>query len=356
MAHPMQSAVGMTDGRANALTVVLPLKWWGRWWLTFWLAVLRTRRGRRFAFESSLDPLRFISAIRWSLVGPFDPPKFRIFAERPESERWHLVFESNFDGDWDEYLDNFGAVMAKPLASIIRAGVGYPGLGTRGMFKAYAKAYDIVPEHYVSAYPTLAAGDIREELLARDPSGAARRRIIKDGFGKTEPQWSTFLMPIKPDRIGDAITAARDFDQMTSYGDDADVGATPLLVNGRVHFGRLVVINRPAGPWLLITMTHDGPIEPTMHELIARESEIAASVQARSRWRVLLEKTIGVPTDSDSWWDDERLTEHLLQQRPASARRALTYCGYPGTTVAEINTFVWNSQRLQRWPSPEGAS
>jgi hypothetical protein len=350
MVNPLQAAVGMTDGRANALTVVLPLKWWGRRWLVLWFAILRTRRGRRFAFERSLDPLRFISAIRWSLLPPFDPPRFRIlFWRRPQTERWQLLFESNFDGDWDEYLDNFGAVMPAPLASIISAGVGYPGLDTRGMFKAYAKAYDITPEHYVSAYPDLAAGDIRQELFARDPSGADRRRIVHDGFGRTEPQWSTFLLPIIPDRVGQTVAAARQFERTDG------TSGTPLLASDRVHFGRLAVVDRPERSWLLLTMTHAGPIEPTLHELVATEAELTPTGE-RSRWRVLLEQTVGVPVPSDGWWDDDRIVEHLLQSIPTSQRHRLTYCGYPGTTVAQIDDFRIHDVRRTRWPASEEAS
>jgi hypothetical protein len=346
------NAVGMTDGRANALTVVLPLKWWGRWWLRAHFALFRTPIGRQVAFRKSLDPLRFISAIRWSLLEPFDPPR-RIPWERPPSERWHLLFESNFDGDWDEYLDNFGAVMKLPLESIIWTGIGYPGLATAGMFKAYAKAYDVMPEHYVSAYPRLAAGDIRQELHARDRSGADRRRIVRDGFGRTEPRWSTFLFRVVDDRIGDVVAAARSFELEHPSGraqDDAE--STPLLVSGRVHFGRIVVVDRPGGSWLLITLTHDGPIEPTLRELIENEP----SSGGRSRWRSLLEGTVGVPVPSDEWWDDERLVEHLLEHRPASSRHCLTYCGYPGTDVQTILTFVDTGRRFTQWPASEDES
>ena len=332
------AAVGRDDGRATALTVVLPLELWGRRELAARFLALR-QSPMRHHFEA-VDRLQFISAIRWSLLPALD-------AGAPEprrARRWHLLFESNFDGDWDEYLDTFGREIPKELETIIGAGIGYPGLEIPGLFKAYARATDNIPEHYAAANPSLTARDIRRELLARE-GRAAIDRIAAEGYGRSSPRRSTFLLPLASGRVGAATRAARSFDEP---GDDRSL----LLVTGRVHFARLVILRRARRNWLLVTMTHDGPVESIVREII--RTEAAASTDERpSRMRTLLDCVEGVPAPSEGWWDDDHLARFLLGHRPASSRHFVAYCPFPGCTVGDLTSFVEPPRRDDRWPTRE---
>ncbi|WP_426574936.1 hypothetical protein [Aquihabitans sp. McL0605] len=136
---------GRGDGRATALTVVLPLKLGSTLFLRPWLYLLRVGPWRRWAV-GTVDHQRFVQAIRWSLLPPF--ARQRKPWLRPADTRWHLLFESNFDGEWDEYLDVFGSVMGGPLQTIAYWGRGFPGLEDIDLFKAYTRAFDQTPEHY----------------------------------------------------------------------------------------------------------------------------------------------------------------------------------------------------------------
>jgi hypothetical protein len=331
------AAVGRDDGRASALTVVLPLVPGGRYTLAArFLALRQARMRHHFA---KVDELQFISAIRWSLlpaldVGAPDPARAR---------RWHLLFESNFDGDWDEYLDTFGAEIPTQLQSIIGAGVGYPGLEIPGMFKAYARATDNIPEHYAAANPSLTARDIRRELLVREGRDAIER-IAAEGYGRSSPRWTTFLLRLVPGRVGAATRAARSFDDP---GDHRSL----LLVTGRVHFARLVILRSADASWLLLTMTHDGPVEPIIREII--RTEAAVSTGRPSRMRTLLDCVEGVPVPSEGWWDDDHLARFLLGHRPASARHFVAFCPFPGCTVGDLTSFVEHPRRDDRWPTRE---
>ncbi len=334
-------ALGRVDGRATALTVILPLKWWGRAWLTVWFRYLRLPFMGRKAFRK-LDRLRFVSAIRWSLLRPFVPRKSP-FA-RTSDQRWQLLFESNFDGDWDEYLESFSTVTGKALRSIIRPGTGYPGLTTASLLKDYARIHDHTPHGYVSAYPTLTAGDIRQEILARH-GPAAVRAIARRDFGRTTPRWSTFLLPISPGRTG-AVTDATVALEKDVYDLEQQ---SVLLRTGAVHFVRVVVLDRPSGSWLLLTLTHDGPVEPILRQMIASDAD--ATQAATGLLRSLFECVEGVPVPSMGWWDDATLMEFLLAHRPSSSNSFLAYCGYAGYTVGDIRSFVDERRRDERWPS-----
>ena len=369
-------AIGRVDGRATALTVILPLKWYGRPWLVVWFWILRLPFVGRWGFRK-LDRLRFVSAIRWSLLPPFVPQKSPF--DRDLDGRWQLLFESNFDGDWDEYLDSFGAVMGAALKSIIRPGVGYPSLRSAGLFKDYARIHDHTPHGYVSSYPTLTAGDIRQEIISRYGE-AAKKAIVKADFGRTSPQWTTLLLPIKPGRTG-AVT-----DATVALEEDVvrQTQNALLLTTGRIHFARVAVLDRPSGSWLLVTLTHDGPIEPILLEMAAADSKAAeadydkvgeteadadavaaglepvletadahAPTARKGLLRPLLECIQGVPEPSTGWWDDATLVEFLVAHRPVASKKFVAYCGYPGYTVRDIVPFVDDRTRDEKWPSSD---
>lgn len=336
-----QEEVGRVDGTANALTVVLPVRHLRVWIIIGWLWVLRRRPLRTWAV-GSLDRLRFVSAIRWSLLPPVKRPRL-VLLKPTQDERWHLLFESNFDGDWDDYLEVFGAVIPGPLQSIIGLGHGFPGLQDMSMFKAYAKSFDHEPEHYVSAYPGLSSGDIYQELQAREGPGANRIARAR-GLGVHHPGWLTMVLPIAEGRRSEAVRAARALD-------DPGVAGRPLLLRtDRIHFGRVVILDRPSGSQLLISLTHDGTREDVAERLVAADRE--AAVGGSTPLRRLLECCRGVPNPFDGWWDDRRLVGHLLDAQPRSQRWQMAYCGYPGRSVRDIVALDSEPRRHERWPSP----
>ncbi|HYD10865.1 MAG TPA: hypothetical protein VEA78_12260 [Acidimicrobiales bacterium] len=309
-----RAAIGTRVGRANALTVLLPLAWGGRTWLRFVFWLYRRRRGGDFLL---LDRLRFVSAIRWSLVPPLD-----------DDDRWWMLFESNFDGDWDEYLDSFGAVTGSALRRLLWRCVGYPGLTSPALFKEYARIHDHRPEHYASAHPHLTASDIRQALHAQH-GDAAEAEIAREGYGRSKPSWSTFLLRLDDGAAGRAIRAAR------ALPEDA------LLGGGDVHFGRVAVVERPTGAWLLITLTHDGDAATVVRRIVAND--------VGGKLRALLEHAADMPDASQGWWSDDRLTELLLLARPTASRRSwVAYCAYAGRTVGEIAPLQPVRDRLPR--------
>ena len=324
--------------------MVLPLRLGGRTGLAAWLWVLRRRRLRGFAV-GTLDSLRFVSAIRWSLLPPFHPRRWPW--RRSPDERWQLLFESSFDGDWDDYLEVFGAVQGWPLRTITAWGSGWPGLDDLRLFKAYAKAADHEPDHYVSAYPTLTSGDVFQELMARDPR-RARSTARRHGLGLDHPSWTTLLLPLVEGRAAAAVRAARALE-------DPPDGGEPILVRtGLVHFGRVVVLDRPTGSWLLVTLTHDGTAEEVLAAAVAADRHLGRTApDGSTTLRRLVECTEGAPDPSEGWWDDTDLVAHLLAARPAASRHHMAYCGYAGSTVADVRDLAARPRRHATWPVRE---
>jgi len=87
-----------------------------------------------------------------------------------------LLFVSNYDGSWASYLDDFVQHAAKPLTAIWSHCSGFPrtrllvfGGATDGpRFKRYARAHQVAPELWYSAYPTLSVQDIQRNTEVAD--------------------------------------------------------------------------------------------------------------------------------------------------------------------------------------------
>ena len=158
---------GNLCGRAHAITTLSQIRPHGKWLVRAYF-----RLGRAFpALGRKLRALSFIHAARWTIVeklpgeAPLRSPLF--------------VFESNFNGDWAQYIDAFAYVIPSRMSGVWGTSWGWPGPKPAGPFKAYIRRNEFEASHYYSAYPDatvteiLAALDLRaryEELARRAPS------------------------------------------------------------------------------------------------------------------------------------------------------------------------------------------
>ncbi len=168
---------------------------------------------------------------------------------------------------------------------MVAAGVGYTGLDTLSLFKAWAKANDHVPEHYASAYPTVTAHhDIRRAWHRRQPATetiAHHPRLVR--VAPPEGGRPT-VMPLQPGASAAAAAAAHALEceprgraQLTSslLVDDAEPPEGPRPRPLGVHFVRLTILEYPSGSWLLFTMVYDGkpPIRTVLERML--QSDLA---------------------------------------------------------------------------------
>lgn len=151
---PYDCLVANVEGKATAITVVTPLKWYGRLvlWLVFWA-------GRNIkATLKKLEMLSFIHYARWALIERFP-------GGEGGGERLHhtyLFFESNFNGTWDQYIEAFSEVLAFRMRAIWGTSFGFPGPLPVEPFKQCIRSNEYVANHYWSAYP----GATTTEILA----------------------------------------------------------------------------------------------------------------------------------------------------------------------------------------------
>jgi hypothetical protein len=162
------------EGRATAITVLTPYKPTGRLLLpiVFWI-------GRNVtATLEKLQTLSFIHYARWVVI--------KRFPDGSRGEKLHypyLLFESNFNGSWDQYIDAFSEVVPARMKGIWGTSYGFPGPIPVEPFKDYIRANEYVANHYYNAYPgattteivsasrvAAAVDDLRARASSLDPA------------------------------------------------------------------------------------------------------------------------------------------------------------------------------------------
>ncbi len=145
-------------GKATAMNVLTPIGK-GR---------LRTHRflvGITRLFPSLLGGLiglRIIHFANWSVIRPQDWPDFGQGKEKLKSSQ--LLFISNYNGSWDQYIDAFTDSIAAGLDIYWHSAKGFPSAFRRTYFKEYIHKNEIRTDHYYSATPTANQIEIKASL------------------------------------------------------------------------------------------------------------------------------------------------------------------------------------------------
>jgi hypothetical protein len=178
------------EGKATAITVLTPVKPWGRP-----ILALVFLAGRRLTFTlKKLHQLSFIHYARWAVI-----PRFPDGGGGERLHHSYLLFESNFNGAWDEYIDAFSEVVPDRMRLIWGTSYGFPGPIPVEPFKTYIRKNEYVANHYWSAYP----GASTTEIIAAQRVAEALDRFKRRSRG-LEPEafaaaYRTFLREVQGD-------------------------------------------------------------------------------------------------------------------------------------------------------------
>jgi len=148
-------------GKAYGMTVITPISlhmgWLNRWIFRFVRSFPATLAG--------LMGLRFIHFARWVIIPRKAWPSF---GEEGETlERDSMLFLSNFNGTWDQYIDAFADGIPTGLDLLWYKNARYPGSVPITPFKDYIRANQIDCDFYYNAAPGAAYRDIISALRVR---------------------------------------------------------------------------------------------------------------------------------------------------------------------------------------------
>ncbi len=149
-------------GKAYAMNVLTPMKP-GRTWIN--ALIFRVAR----AFPATLSGLLGLSIIhfaRWVIIRRDQWPNLGQGGESLAND--YMLFCSNFNGTWDQYIDAFSDGIPNGLNLFWYASTKYPGSIPISPFKAYIRANQIDTDYYYNATPGAAQRDIKAALRVRE--------------------------------------------------------------------------------------------------------------------------------------------------------------------------------------------
>jgi len=176
----------------NAITPMKP-------WKTPILKSLFLLLGAVKPLQSDLKNLSFIHFARWVVIGRNRFPRLSGKQPREELRYDYLLFFSNFNGTWNQYIDAFSAVLSKGLDLIWRWSEKYPGSRPVTAFKRYISLVQFDTDYYYNVYPRASTNDVKAALRVQDALDEFARACQSLSPADFEKAWLEFLVRVQPD-------------------------------------------------------------------------------------------------------------------------------------------------------------
>lgn len=161
------------NGKVYAMNAITPMKPWKTWVLRLIFFVL----GHVKPLQNDLINLSFIEFARWVIIPRKSFPALGNGQQAEELKYDYLLFFSNFNGTWSQYIDAFSAVLAKGLDLIWRWSEKFSGSVPVTIFKEYIARVQFDTDYYFTAYPYATANDLKAAHIVQanfdDLSGKA---------------------------------------------------------------------------------------------------------------------------------------------------------------------------------------
>jgi hypothetical protein len=149
-------------GKAYAMNVLTPMPPWRTWIQNAIFMVARVTPQTL----SGLLGLKLIHFARWVLIRRDQWPDPAGTGAQP-LDNDYMLFLSNFNGTWDQYIDAFADGIPQGLDLFWYASTKYPHSIPIGTFKSYITANQIQTSYYYNATPGAAQRDIKAALRVR---------------------------------------------------------------------------------------------------------------------------------------------------------------------------------------------
>ena len=151
------------NGKVYALNVITPMKPWKTWILRTAFFVLDHFK----PLQQDLINLSFIEFARWVIVPRNDFPYLGGSQSKEALKYDYLLFFSNFNGTWNQYIDAFSAVLSRGLNLIWRWSEKFPGSVPVTLFKEYIARVQFDTDYYYTAYPHATANDLKSAHIVQ---------------------------------------------------------------------------------------------------------------------------------------------------------------------------------------------
>jgi hypothetical protein len=145
------------NGKVYAMNCITPMKPWKTPILRLLFFILWNVKSK----QQDLINLSFIEFARWVIIPRRHLPFLANGQRKEELQYDYLLFFSNFNGTWNQYIDAFSAVLSDGLNLIWRWSEKFPGSLPVTPFKEYIAQVQFDTDYYYTAYPYATANDLK---------------------------------------------------------------------------------------------------------------------------------------------------------------------------------------------------
>lgn len=144
-------------GKAYAMNVITPIRWYMTWInkVIFWVAQ------KRPSTLKGLMTLSLIHYARWVIIGRNQFPHLSPHQPKEKLHYSYMLFFSNFNGSWAQYVDSFTFAIPSGLDLFWKWNIRYPKSVPLTPFHSYIQFNQIQTDHYYTAYPLASANDVK---------------------------------------------------------------------------------------------------------------------------------------------------------------------------------------------------
>jgi hypothetical protein len=148
-------------GKSYGMNAVSPMRPWRTWFTEFSFMLTRSiPRGL-----GGLLGLLFIHFARWAIIRRDAWPDLGQGKQTLNND--YLLFCSNFNGTWDQYIDAFSDGLPNGLDLIWYTSAKYPYSVPVTPFKNYIRVNQIDTDYYYNSVPGAAQTDVKSALRVR---------------------------------------------------------------------------------------------------------------------------------------------------------------------------------------------
>lgn len=183
------------NGKAYAMNAITPMKPWK----TPILKLAFFALGAIKPLQNDLKNLSFIHFARWVVIGRDRFPRLSEKQPAEELQYDYLLFFSNFNGTWNQYIDAFSAVLFKGLDLIWRWSEKYPGSRPVTAFKRYISLVQFDTDYYFNVYPRASTNDVKAALRVQDALDQFAAGSQSLSPAEFEKAWTEFLVRVQAD-------------------------------------------------------------------------------------------------------------------------------------------------------------
>ncbi|GHD60074.1 hypothetical protein [Jeongeupia chitinilytica] len=161
-------------GKAYAMNVITPIRWYTVWLnkVIFWAAL------KNPSTLKGLITLSLIHYARWVIIGRNQFPHVHPSQPKEDLKYAYMLFFSNFNGSWDQYVDSFTFAIPSGLDMFWKWNIRYPKSVALTPFHKYIRYNQLDTLHYYNAYPLATSNDVKSARIVKakllDFDGATR--------------------------------------------------------------------------------------------------------------------------------------------------------------------------------------